>query len=47
MQVPRNVGTDQQTQVSGSHLVILAVLADLLYVRQEIEKGLPGNIFNK
>ena len=47
MQVPGNVGTDQQTQVLGSHLIILAVLADILHVGQEVEKGLPGEIFNK
>ena len=47
MQVPGNVGTDQQTQVFCSHLIVLAVLADIRHVGQEAETGLPGKIFNK
>ena len=47
MQVPGKVGPDQQTQVFFSHLIVLAVLADIVHVGQQAEKRLPGKIFNK
>ena len=47
MEVPGNVGTDQQAQVFRSHLIFLAELADIFQVREQEEKGLPGKIFNK
>ena len=46
IQVPGNVGTDQETQVLCSHLIVLAVLTDMFQVRQQIEKGQSVKIFN-
>ena len=46
-QAPGNVGADQHTQVFFRHLIVLTVLADIFHVRQKVEKGLPGKIFNK
>jgi len=42
MQVPGNVGTDQQTQVFGRHLIVLAVLTDIFHVRQQTEQCQPA-----
>ena len=47
MEVPGNVGTDQQAQVFRSHLIFLAELADFFQVREQEEKGVPGKIFNR
>ena len=47
MEVPGNVGTDQETQVFRSHLIFLAELAHIFQVREEREEGMPDKIFIK
>ena len=47
VEVPGNVGTNQQTQVFRSHLIYLAELAHVFQMREEREEGLPGKIFDK